>query len=286
MFHFTYLQAIVSGLIQGVTELFPVSSLGHSVLIPAWLGGSWRAYSQTPQYLLVAIALHLASAAALFIVFAPRWFGILRSVVTWKKEQSGFRIFVLLLLGTLPVAAIGLLFNSFFQKNFQKPLSASIFLVLNGLILLGTERLTSTRNSHTQGLSEDEAIATRVSPGQALVVGVGQSAALFAGISRFGVTVSFGMLRGLSRSIAADFAFLLSFPVILGASIFELPKLFHGSLTGSYGPLAIAFLISFFATAFSVTVLVKWFKTKTLTPFAMYCLIFGALSIVRFGFFS
>jgi undecaprenyl-diphosphatase len=94
------------------------------------------------------------------------------------------------------------------------------------------------------------------------------------------------MLRGLSRSIAADFAFLLSFPVILGASIFKLPKLFHGSLTGSYGPLAIGFLVSFFATAFSVTVLVKWFKTKTLTPFAMYCLIFGALSIVRFGFFS
>jgi len=286
MFHFTYLQAVVSGFIQGITELFPVSSLGHSVLIPAWLGGSWRAYSQTPQYLLVAIALHLASAAALFIVFAPRWIAILRSVLLWKKDEIGFRIFLLLLLGTLPVAIIGLLFNNFFQKNFEKPLAAAIFLTINGFILFGTEKLTSLRHSHVEGLSEDEAIASRVSPGQALAIGVGQSAALFAGISRFGVTVSFGMLRGLSRSVAADFAFLLSFPVILGASIFKLPKLFHGSISGSYGPLAVGTIVSFFATMLSVTILVKWFKTRTLKPFALYCLAFGLLSIIKFGLFG
>ncbi len=284
MFHFTYLQAIVSGLIQGITELFPVSSLGHSVLIPAWLGGSWRAYSQTPQYLLVAIALHLASAAALFIVFAPRWIAILRSALLWKKDEIGFRIFLLLLLGTLPVAIIGLLFNNFFQKNFEKPLAAAIFLTINGFILFGTEKLTARRHSHVEGLSEDEAIASRVSLGQALAIGVGQSAALFAGISRFGVTVSFGMLRGLSRSVAADFAFLLSFPVILGASIFKLPKLFHGSISGSDGPLAIGTIVSFFATMISATILVKWFKTRTLKPFALYCLAFGLLSIIKFGF--
>ena len=283
MFHFTFLQAGITGLIQGITELFPISSLGHSVLVPAWLGGSWRAFSDTPQYLLVAVAMHLASAIALFIVFAPRWFEILKSVLSCKKNSSAFRIFWLLVLGTIPVALIGLAFSNFFQKNFQKPLSAAIFLTINGVILLGTERLTSHRHSHSVPNDQNLAIVERVSPGQAVVIGVGQSAALFAGISRFGVTVSFGMLRGLSRSVAADFAFLLSFPVILGASIVKLPKLGHGALAGSYGALTFGAAVAFVATIFSVRVLTRWFKTNSLRPFAYYCLLVGVISIIKFG---
>ena len=286
MFHFTYLQAAVTGLIQGITELFPISSLGHSVLIPAWLGGSWRAFSDTPQYLLVAVALHLASAAALFIVFAPRWITILKSVFSWRKESSAFMIFWLLVLGTIPVALIGFAFNNFFQRNFQKPLSSAIFLTLNGLILFGTERLISRRHSHTVPADQNLAIIERVSPGQSFIIGVGQSAALFAGISRFGVTVSAGMLRGLSRSVAADFAFLLSFPVILGASIVKLPKLGHGALSGSYGALTFGVAVAFVATILSVKVLTRWFKTNSLRPFAFYCLIVGVISILKFGFFN
>lgn len=286
MFHFTFPQAAVTGLIQGITELFPISSLGHSVLVPAWLGGSWRAFSDTPQYLLVAVALHLASAAALFIVFAPRWITILKSVLTWKRNTSAFRIFWLLVLGTIPVALIGFAFNNFFQRNFQKPLSAAIFLTLNGLILFGAERLTSRRHPHSVPADENLAIVERVSPGQALVIGVGQSAALFAGISRFGITVSFGLLRGLSRSVAADFAFLLSFPVILGASIVKLPKLGHGALAGSYGALTFGAGVAFVATIFSVKVLTRWFKTNSLRPFAAYCLVVGVISIIKFGFIN
>jgi len=286
MFHFTFLQAGVTGLIQGITELFPISSLGHSVLVPAWLGGSWRAFSNTPQYLLVAVALHLASAVALFIVFAPRWIQILKSLFTWKRDTSAFKIFWLLVLGTIPVALIGLGFNNFFQKNFQKPLSAAIFLTVNGIILLGTERLTARRHAHAVPHDQNLAIVERVSAGQAVVIGVGQSAALFAGISRFGVTVSFGMLRGLSRSVAADFAFLLSFPVILGASIVKLPKLGHGALSGSYGALTFAAGVAFVATIFSVRVLTKWFKNNSLRPFAFYCLLVGIASIIKFGFFN
>jgi len=286
MFHFTYLQAAVTGLIQGITELFPISSLGHSVLIPAWLGGSWRAFSDTPQYLLVAVALHLASAVALFIVFAPRWITILKSVFSWRKESSAFKIFWLLVLGTIPVALIGFAFNNFFQRNFQKPLSSAIFLTLNGLILFGTERLISRRHSHTVPADQNLAIIERVSPGQSFIIGVGQSAALFAGISRFGVTVSAGMLRGLSRSVAADFAFLLSFPVILGASIVKLPKLGHGALSGSYGALTFGAAVAFVATILSVKVLTRWFKTNSLRPFAFYCLIVGVISILKFGFFN
>lgn len=284
IFHFSYLQAIITALIQGVTELFPISSLGHTVLVPAWIGGSWAAFSESPTYFLVAIALHLGSAIALFIAFAPRWFVILRSTLTLKKNESGYKVFMLLLIGTIPVGAIGLVFNNFFQKNFEKPLSAAIFLFVNGLILLGAERLTRRRHVHLTTSDPDVAIVERISNGQALVIGVGQSAALFAGISRFGITMSFGMLRGLSRSLAADFAFLLSFPVILGASLFKLPKLAHGGLSGLYGPLIVGTIIAFFATFISVKVLIKWFKTQSLLPFAYYCLFIGMVSIVKFGF--
>ena len=286
MFHFTFLQAGITGLIQGITELFPISSLGHSVLVPAWLGGSWRAFSDTPQYLLVAVAFHLASAVALFIVFAPRWISIFRSLFSWKRDSSSFKLFWLLVLGTIPVAKIGLAFSKFFQRNFQKPLSAAIFLTINGLILFGAERLTSRRHPHAVPADQDLAIIERVSPGQALVIGVGQSAALFAGISRFGITVSAGLLRGLSRSVAADFAFLLSFPVILGASLVKLPKLGNGELAGSYGALTFGAAVAFVATIFSVKVLTLWFKTNSLRPFAAYCLVVGLISIIKFGFIN
>jgi len=286
MFHFTFLQAGITGLIQGITELFPVSSLGHAVLVPAWLGGSWRAFSDTPQYLLIAVAFHLASAVALFIVFAPRWIAIFRSLFSWKRDTSSFELFWLLVLGTIPVALIGLAFSNFFQRNFQKPLSAAIFLTINGLILFGAERLTSRRHPHTVPSDQNLAIIERVSPGQAVIIGVGQSAALFAGISRFGITVSAGLLRGLSHSVAADFAFLLSFPVILGASIVKLPKLGNGELTGSYGALTFGAAVAFVATIFSVKVLTRWFKGNSLRPFAAYCLVVGVISIIKFGFIN
>ncbi len=286
MFHFTFLQAGMTGLIQGITELFPISSLGHAVLVPAWLGGSWRVFSDTPQYLLIAVAFHLASAVALFIVFAPRWIAILRSVVSWNKGSSNFKLFWLLVLGTIPVGLIGVAFNNFFQRNFQKPLAAGIFLTINGLILFSAERLTSRRHAHAIPADQNLAIVERVSTGQALIIGVGQSAALFAGISRFGITVSAGMLRGLSRSVAADFAFLLSFPVILGASIVKLPKLGNGDLAGSYGALTFGVAIAFVATIFSVKVLTRWFKSNSLRPFAAYCLVVGLISIIRFGFIN
>jgi undecaprenyl-diphosphatase len=207
-------------------------------------------------------------------------------VISWNRGSSEFRIFWLLVLGTIPVAVIGFAFNNFFQRNFQKPLSSAIFLTINGLILLGTERLTSNRHPHDIPNDENLAIVERVSAGQAVVIGVGQSAALFAGISRFGVTVSFGMLRGLTRSVAADFAFLLSFPVILGASLVKLPKLGHGALAGSYGALLFGACIAFLATVFSVKVLTRWFKSNSLQPFAFYCLIAGIASIIKFGFFN
>lgn len=292
MFHFTYIQAIVIGLLQGVTELFPVSSLGHAVLLPAWLGGSWKLFAEDPQYLLIAVAFHFASAIALFLVYGRRWIEILGS--TWRglrKSPSagpGLPLLIRLIVGTIPVAIIGLALNKFFEKNFGKPLLAAFFLSINGVILLSVERLTNRRHAHARAKDSDAAIVERVSVGQAFVVGVGESTALFAGISRFGVSMSFGMLRGLSRSVAADFAFLLAFPAILGASLVKLPKLLHhGAIaTGSSGPLLAGTITAFIATFISVTFLVKYFTTKTLRPFAFYCLVVGLFSIIRFGIFG
>jgi undecaprenyl-diphosphatase len=292
MFHFTYLQAIVVGLLQGVTELFPISSLGHAVLLPAWLGGSWKIFAADPQYLLIAVAFHFASAIALFLVFGRRWITILSSAWRGLRKSSsagpGLPLLIRLIVGTIPVALIGLALNKFFEKNFGKPMFAAFFLTLNGVILFGVERLTNRRHAHARAKDSDAAIVERVSVGQAFIVGVGESTALFAGISRFGVSMSFGMLRGLSRSVAADFAFLLAFPAIIGASLVKLPKLFHhGAIAaGSTGPLLAGTVTAFVATFISVTFLVKYFATKTLRPFALYCVAVGLISLLRFGIFG
>ena len=292
MFHFTYLQAIVVGLLQGVTELFPVSSLGHAVLLPAWLGGSWKAFAADPQYLLVAVAFHFASAIALFLVFGRRWFSILSSAFNALRKRSnpgsGLPLLIRLIVGTIPVALLGVALNKFFEKNFGKPLIAAIFLSINGLILFSVERLTDRRHAHARAKDSDSAIVERISIGQAFVVGVGQSTALFAGISRFGVSISFGMLRGLSRSVAADFAFLLAFPAILGASLVKLPKLLHhGAIaSSSQSPLVVGTITAFVATFISVKFLVRYFKSNSLRPFALYCLLVGLISILRFGIFG
>jgi undecaprenyl-diphosphatase len=292
MFHFTYLQAIVIGVLQGVTELFPVSSLGHAVLLPAWLGGTWKTFAADPQYLLIAVAFHFASAIALFIIFAKRWFGIFsstfRSLRNSPNSGPGLALLLRLVVGTIPVAVLGLALNKFFERNFGKPILAAIFLTINGVILFGVERLTERRATHALAKDSDCAIVERVSIGQALVVGVGQGSALFAGISRFGVSISFGMLRGLSRSIAADFAFLLAFPAILGAAMVKLPKLLHhGAIaSSSQSPLIAGTITAFIATFISVKFLVKYFKNNSLRPFAIYCLALGAISIIRFGIFG
>ena len=277
-------------LLQGITELFPVSSLGHAVLLPAWLGGSWKIFAADPQYLLVAVAFHLASAIALFLIFGKRWFSIFASAVNSLKgktaDGNGMALLLRLMIGTIPVAILGLLFNKFFERNFGKPLSAALFLTLNGLILLGVEHLTDRRHAHARAKDADGAIVERISLGQSFVVGLGQSTALFAGISRFGVSISFGMLRGLSRSVAADFAFLLAFPAILGASLLKLPKLMHhGAIAaGSQSPLIVGTIVAFVATYVSVKFLVRYFKSNSLRPFAIYCLVVGLISVLRFGF--
>ena len=284
---FTYGQAVIIGFIQGITELFPISSLGHAILIPAWMGGSFREFisEENEAYLLITIAMHLASSVALFLVFRKRWIrlisGTAQAITNKNYQATSFRVLSYIVIATIPVGVLGIAFGDYFQSIFGKPQYSALFLTLNGLLLITAERL-SHRDIAAELQDSDAEIDRRVSAKTAVAIGFGQSLALFAGISRFGVTMSAGLLRKLNHSVASDFAFLLSLPVIVGASIIKLPELFTTNANELFGQVLVGSVISFIATYISVTFLVRWFKTKTLYPFAIYCLVFGISSFVRF----
>ncbi len=286
--NFTYFQAIIVGFIQGITELFPISSLGHAILIPAWIGGSFREFisEENNAYLLITIAMHLASSIALFLVFRKRWFNLIGGTFIAIKsrgfQSTQFRVLSYILIATIPVGALGLIFGDYFQSIFGKPAFSAAFLTINGLLLIAAERM-SKGSAVAQTGDSDYQIDQNINSKTALAIGFGQSLALFAGISRFGITMSAGLLRRLNHSVASDFAFLLSLPVIVGASVVKLPELFTTDAKELLGQILVGSVVSFIATYISVTFLVKWFKSKTLYPFAIYCLIFGIASFLRFA---
>jgi undecaprenyl-diphosphatase len=402
----TYFQAIVIALIQGVTELFPVSSLGHSVLVPAWFGGSWQtmvtqssqASSDSSFYLAYVVALHCATALALLWFFRADWVRIIRGffrslppsvrlslrdrrlrlVVTDKDERLAW----LIIFATIPVGVIGVALEHTFRTLFAKPGAAAVLLFVNGLILLGAEALRRSVAGRKQAAAvagrRDQAFAqadasveatapwgnavvprppgvpgygyaaappdpghpaspghygdpgTPGHPGQpadvtapvpaaemrqpashrrqsggrdvadvysaqesdariaglsyvnGTLIGATQILALLAGISRSGVTMAGGLWRGLDHEDAARFAFLLATPVILAAGVLKVPSLLGPAGAHIHGQVIVGVIVCGIAAYLSVRFLVRWFQTRTLTPFAIYCLVFGALSILRF----
>jgi undecaprenyl-diphosphatase len=296
MNHLSFLQAIVIGLVQGITELFPISSLGHSVLVPAWLGGSWQGLvtqesSPESPYLAFIVGLHVATALALLVLFRRDWVaiigGFLTSVRNRRIETVPERLAWLIIIATVPVGIAGLALEHALRTLFAKPLASGIFLILNGLILLAGERLrrrVPAADGATLGEGDtDDDVVRKVRPLDAAWIGTLQIGALFAGISRSGITMVGGLLRGLSHEESVRFAFLLATPVIFAAGVYKVPDLF-GPLGDGIRPQvlvgsAVAFVAAFFAASF----LVRWFKTRTLTPFAVYCLVVGVASVVRFA---
>mgnify|MGYP003338582867 FL=1 len=287
--HLSYVQAIVTGVLQGISELFPISSLGHSVLVPAWIGGSWRTFlddtsnGESP-YLLMIIALHVASSLVLVWFFRDRWIVLIKAFFTSltasrrKRELSSpERLIWKILLASIPVGILGVLFQDQVSSLFSDPYAVGGFLFLNGLLLIAVEIYKRYRIKNE--FTNSEEIGNR----QAIAIGVAQSAALFPGISRFGVTMSAGLARGLSHSAASDFAFLIATPVIVGAGILKLPKLFDPQISHILGPVIVGSIISAVCTYFSIAFLVRWFKTHTLYPFAIYCILVGALSVWKFA---
>lgn len=282
----SYFQSILTGVLQGFSELFPISSLGHSVLVPAWIGGSWKEFltnetSGESPYLLMIIALHLASSLTLIWFFRNRWLVLIKAFFTSIQKRRNFdaseQLIWKIILATIPVGVLGILFQDEVGELFSDPYAVGGFLFLNGLLLVAIEVYKKSRI--TRELTDTEKIGN----GQALVIGIAQSAALFPGISRFGITMSAGLARGLSHSAASDFAFLIATPVIVGASILKLPKLFDPEISHILGPVLVGSVVSAICTYLSIAFLVRWFKTHTLYPFAIYCLIIGALSFWRFS---
>jgi undecaprenyl-diphosphatase len=312
----SYLQAVFIGALQGVTELFPISSLGHSVLVPALFGGSWyhlvtessTSNSEESPYLAFIVALHVATALALLVFFWRDWVrivgGFLHTLRVRRIETSTERLAWLIVVATVPVGITGLALEHTFRVLFAKPLFAAVFLTINGLILLGGERLR--RRSEQREAARDSYQATSAAPSptgasradiaaahsrqldtlayrEAAVIGLFQTLALLAGISRSGITMVAGLLRGLDHEDAAKFSFLLATPVILAAGVLKLPTLAGPAGTGIHGQVIAGVLAAGVAAYLSVRFLTRYFVTRTLTPFGIYCLIAGIACIIRFA---
>jgi undecaprenyl-diphosphatase len=362
MSHMTYLEASVVGLIQGVTELFPVSSLGHNVLIPALIGGSWAADLNVAKpespYLAYIVGLHVATALAMMIYFWRDWVRIIGGFFSSIRDREihtlDQKMAWMIILATIPVGLVGLAFEHEFRVLFGKPVRAAIFLMVNGVILFAGEKFrtrkslaadaeleaqagvaggravapagaaaasTSAAGSAASGAMPGTTVAgasavpatagtgghgaamhasgqraarqlevaraveadTRLSKigyWQALIIGSAQILALLAGISRDGVVMVTGMFRGLSRADAARFSFLLSTPVILAAGVLKVPDLTGPLGNGIHGQILVGSILSGVGAYLSVRFLMKYFQTRTLTPFAIYCLVFGLGSVI------
>jgi undecaprenyl-diphosphatase len=291
MSHLTYPEAIVVGLFQGVSELFPVSSLGHSVLIPALIGGRWARdlNVSTPEspYLAFIVGLHVATAIALLVYFRRDWVriigGLFVSVRTRRVETAEQRLAWLLVLATIPVGLTGLVLEHTFRTTLGRPIPAAIFLTVNGLILFGGERLRKRESASDAELDNSpeasDARISRLGFGEGTAVGAAQILALLPGISRSGVTMVAGLVRGLSHEDAARFSFLLATPVIFAAGILKVPDLAGPLGNGIRGQILVGSALSGIGAYLAVRYLVRYFQTRTLTPFAIYCSVAGLGSL-------
>ncbi len=284
----SYFQSIVIGLLQGVTELFPVSSLGHSVLIPKLFGWNdlvkFQSQSESP-YLAFLVGLHVATALALLVYFWRDWAriikGFFRTLGKRRIDDGDERMAWLLVLGSIPVGLVGVVFEHQLRVVFAKPVAAAVFLMVNGLILLAGERLRQRADVRALAGRRLDTLALP----EGVFIGSSEILALFAGISRSGATMVTGLLRGLEHEDAARFSFLLATPVILAAGVYKLPDLLGHNGDHIRGQVLVGSAVSAVAAFVAVRFLLKFFETRTLTPFAIYCLVFGAVMFVRFGIF-
>jgi undecaprenyl-diphosphatase len=288
----TWFQAAVLGVLQGVTELFPISSLGHTVLFPTLFGwhGLVRAQSHTESFWLAfVVMLHVGSAVGLLIYFWRDWVEIVRAWFgTLKRrriETPTERLAWLIIVSSIPTGILGLLLEHPVRVALAKPTAAAVFLMVNGVILLGAERLRrradvralARRSGAREGQGRN---LTTLSYKEAANIGVAQSTALIAGISRDGVCMTAGLLRGLDNEDAARYAFLLATPIILAAGLFKLPDLLGPLGAGIRGQSVLAAACAAVAGIVSVHYLLRYFKTRNLVPFGIYCLVFGFAMVI------
>ena len=272
-------------MLQGFSELFPISSLGHSVILPQLLG--WNIHQNDSYFITFLVATHLATALVLLGFFWSDWLRIFRGLGRSLRDReiapddTDAKLGWLLVVGTIPAGLLGLLLEHKLRTVFASAQSASFFLMINGLLLFGAEALRRRAPQPEHG-DPDGRVARRVSWRDAFGVGSIQAAALVPGISRSGVTMGGGLLVGLSNEDAARFAFLLATPIIGAAAALKLPELFGSQGNGVRGPALVGALCAAVTAYFSVRFLMRFFETNRLTPFAAYCLAAGLACTLYF----
>jgi undecaprenyl-diphosphatase len=344
MSHLTYAEAGIVGLIQGITELFPISSLGHAVLIPALIGGSWaknlNVSAKESPYLAYIVGLHVATAIAMIIYFWRDWvrivvgfFGSLRHFAApepgtrrFEPQTTYQKLAWMIIFATIPVGIAGLALEHVFRTTFSKPILTAMFLAVNGLILFGGERLRRrgadeelrqeavdkqmaaerqkatvaagmygpvSGGRHASGQRafkqqeaslalESDRRVTAVGYVTGTFLGAMQILALLPGISRDGIVMVSGMFRGLSRQDAARFSFLLSAPVIFAAGMLKIGDLTGPLGNGIRGQVLFGSVLCGIGAYMALRFLVRYLSdsSRTLTPFAIYCLVAGISSAI------
>jgi undecaprenyl-diphosphatase len=301
--HISWLEAAVVGLVQGVTELFPVSSLGHSVLLPAVIGGSWArdlnvAAPESP-YLAFIVGTHVATALALVVFYRRDWVRLIGALLTSVRHRrvtgADERLIWQLIVATIPVGLVGLVFEHWLRTHLARPVPAACFLTVNGLVLLWIERRAGRAPAEPvpddgatnddvadDSLASDRRLAGLSIPA-VLVVGSSQILALAPGISRSGIATATGMRSGLGREDAVRFSFLLATPVILAAGVLKLPDLFGPLGNGIRPQVVFGSVVAGLGAYASVRWLTRWVHTNSLRPFGFYCLVAGVACLVWFG---
>jgi undecaprenyl-diphosphatase len=292
--HLSWLEAGVVGAMQGIAELFPVSSLGHSVLIPAVFGGSWsrdlNVRATESPYLAFIVGLHVATAIALIVYFWRDWLRIIRglgtSIVRREVADADQRLAWLLVLATIPIGIAGLAGEHFFRTTLSRPVPTACFLIVNGLILLAIERGRRDEveyvDERISGPVSDQRIARLPVP-KAVAIGSAQILALAPGISRSGVTTTAGMVGKLTREDAARFSFLLATPVILAAGVLKLGDLGGPLGSGIRGQVLFGSVLSGVGAYLSVRFLTRYLAHRSMRPFGAYCVAAGAFCLVWFA---
>jgi undecaprenyl-diphosphatase len=281
----SYLQAIILGALQGISEPFPISSLGHAVLLPKLLG--WNIHQNDNYFLSFLVATHCATALVLFIYFFQDWkriwFGFVRSVRGRATPQDNdARLAWVIIIGTIPAGILGLALEHKLRTLFASPTAAAIFLTVNGVLLLAVERFRRRPPHPGDGEGDGDERIARMGFRQALGIGAAQALALIPGISRSGVTMGGGLLTGLSNEDAARYAFLLATPVIGAAGVLKLPELLGSTGDGVRGQALVGAIAAALTTWAAVKFLLSYFESNRLSPFGIYCICAGIFCLILF----
>lgn len=279
----TIFQSLILGLIQGATELFPVSSLGHAVIIPGLL--HWQLDQNNEMFLIFLVATHLATALVLVAFYFRDWVCIIRGLVLSfsgsRRDDVYTRLGWLLIYGTIPAGIVGLMFEHKIKTWLASPMLVAVVLILNGIMLIGMEAYRRRRaGAHEESAARQDAAISHMSYFNAFKVGLAQCLALIPGFSRTGAALGGGLSVGLNHEEAARFSFLLATPIIFAASVLKLPQLVHAADTSYLLPMLVGFVTAGIAAYVSVRYLTNYFKTNNLNRFGAYCIIIGVVALM------